>query len=635
MPALRLALKNSLVLLKSMSSSSRRPPLLVRMRYARRRLVRRLANAGAALVAPFERILGRVTRRLFAVTERFEGIDSLVLGIGRALTWPVRASWRLMSAAIGLLPTSARNVLTAPFRLSRFLVRWISVAFIRFAEAINLDGVIWRLVKWTRPLWYPFAAVLGFVSAWLATRDYKQLLWGLPVLLALLPLAAIAGWTLIRGNDGIAAQYRLAVKEAREKKDYERVELFERKLAQLGVATELTDYQTALALAQDGELSKAYERMQKLAPIDKPGYLPAHYWIAIQLLTNKLEMPAPERHKLARTHLDHLQSLGVKGFEFDLMRAFSLQSEKKLDEAAKLLEPYAGRHPQAAMMRMEINASLERLGEARSDARLVRTHMQDRTRREENLTAQDYAAWTIAESILGDTAQAHELAQKWSTLAPDNMVARQILLEQKLRLFDSMLRLPEPDVHEMATLFVQAAQLNDKPQVLQRQLASLYRLRSQSPAVERVVDAVVNLPETPATLLEAAGTVAATVGDSVKAKEYLQRAVKKDAGNAVAWNNYAWIVAQEPNGDLDDALAAVNKALELSPNEFRFRETRGQILVRLGRWQSAVADLEVAVNGMPDSADIHRALAQAYDALGDKQLASVHQEHAARSLTSR
>ena len=212
------------------------------------------------------------------------------------------------------------------------------------------------------------------------------------------------------------------------------------------------------------------------------------------------------------------------------MRAFSLQSEKKLDEAAKLLEPYTGRYPQAAMMRMEINVSLQRLEEARSDARLVRTHMEDRTRREENLTAQDYAAWTIAEGILGDTAQAHELAEKWSALAPENKIARQILLEQKLRLFDSMLRLPEPDMStKWQNCSSQAAQLNDNPQVLQLQLASLYRLRSESRAAQRVVDAVVNLPETPATLLEAAGTVAATMGEPEKAKEYLQRAVKKES----------------------------------------------------------------------------------------------------------
>jgi tetratricopeptide (TPR) repeat protein len=598
------------------------------MRYAFNRWARRLSNAGAALIAPFERAMNRVTRGIFAITERVEGVDSLIIGIGRFLTWPVRFLWRMLIAAGGLIPEPVRNVLAAPLRLAHFLWQRTIVAFLRFAEVVNLDGIILRLVKWTRPLWYPFAAVFGFISAWLATRDYKQLLWGLPAILALLPLVSIAGWTLWRGRDSIAAQYRVAVQKARDKKDYEQVELFERKLAQLGVATELTDYQTALALAKDGEIDKAYERMQKLAPVDEPGYLPAHYWIAIQLMTDKLSVPEPERQKLVTIHLDHLQSMNVKGFEFDLMRAFAWQSQKKLDEAAELLEPYAGRYPQAAMMRMEINASLDRFEDARSDARLVRTHMEDRSQREEKLTAQEVGAWTIAESILGNSTQAHALAKQWLTLAPDNKTARQILLDQKLRMFNSMLQLREPDIDEMATLFVEAAQLIDNPQLVQRQLATLYRLRAESPLAGRIVAAIVNVPDAPSSLLEAAGTVSATMGDNEVAKEFLQRAVEKDPKNAVAWNNYAWIVAHEPNGNLDNALAAVNKALALSPNEFRFRETRGQIYIRLKRWQSAVEDLEFAANAMPDSTEIHLALAKAYEALGDKQLARVHQEHA-------
>jgi tetratricopeptide (TPR) repeat protein len=618
-----------------MSFPPERPPLFIRLQFALFRLGRRLSDVGAKLIAPFEWVLARVTHALFAASERFEGVDSVLFGLGYVLSWPVRMLWRMMTAGAGLLPESARNVLTAPFGLLRFLWHWAVVSFMRFAEAINLDGIVWRLVTWTWPIWYPFAALFGFISAWLATRNYKQLLWGLPVILALLPLAAITGLTFWRGNESIAGQYRVAVRQARENKDYARVSLFERKLAQLGVPTERTDFQTALALAQDGELEQAYERMQKLAPLEAAGYQPAHYWILHQLLTGALKMPDQQRQELVRIHLGHLQSLGVKGFEIDLIKAVSLQWEKKLDEAAKLLEPYAAKHPQAAMMRMQLNMSLQRIEDARNDARLVRTHMDGLVRRDEKLSSQDYAAWTIAEAILGESPQAHTLAEQWSALEPENKIARQILLEQKLRLFNSMLQTPAPDVEQLATLFLQASQLIDNPLVLQRHLASLYRMRSDSAVTQRVVDAVVNLPETPSSLLEAAGTVAATMGEPEKAKEYLQRAVQKDPANAVAWNNYAWIVAQEPEGDLDDALTAVNKALQLSPDEFRFRETRGQIFIRLGKWQSAVEDLEFAANAMPGSADIHGSLAKAYEALGDQQLARVHREHAARPLSSR
>jgi tetratricopeptide (TPR) repeat protein len=76
-------------------------------------------------------------------------------------------------------------------------------------------------------------------------------------------------------------------------------------------------------------------------------------------------------------------------------------------------------------------------------------------------------------------------------------------------------------------------------------------------------------------------------------------AVKKDPKNAIAWNNYAFIVTQGEKPDYDEALKAVNKALEILPEEYHFRETRGQILVSLGKWQEAIPDLEFAVNGMP------------------------------------
>ena len=62
------------------------------------------------------------------------------------------------------------------------------------------------------------------------------------------------------------------------------------------------------------------------------------------------------------------------------------------------------------------------------------------------------------------------------------------------------------------------------------------------------------------------------------------------------------------------------------PEEFRFRETRGQILVALGRWRDAVDDLEFALNGMPDAAPVHMALATAYERLGESELARVHRE---------
>jgi tetratricopeptide (TPR) repeat protein len=368
--------------------------------------------------------------------------------------------------------------------------------------------------------------------------------------------------------------------------------------------------------------------MQQLAPADEAGYLPAHSWIIEQLVSGNLQLSADERQRLLKAHLDHVQTLGAKGDTLELLRAVTLVHDQKIAEAVELLEPLASRMPPAATMRMECNITLQRFEDARRDARTVRLHMEDRTRRGEVLSPQDYRSWTVAEDLLGNQSKAHALAEQWHRLEPENAVARSTLINLSQRMFRATLALPNPDVDRLIALFLQAAELTDDPKALQEQITMLYRMRADYPLAQRFVDKVMSSPRTPAAILEAGGTIAATFGETDRAKSYLQRAVQKDPRNAVAWNNYAWLVAHDPNGDLDDALKAVNTALEIRPNDIRFRETRGQVLVRMGRWKEAIEDLEFAANGLPQSRDIHLSLAKAYDALGDRQLAQVHREHA-------
>jgi tetratricopeptide (TPR) repeat protein len=610
-------------------SDRNRPSLIERLRQAPGRAAKWLSGVGAAIVSPFERAAAAMTHKLFAVSEGFEGVESLLVQIGLALLWPVRMLWRLL-ARIGaaLVPRSARNALAAPFHAFSTLAQSFGHGLMRAAEALNLDGVVLRLIRWTRLFWYPFAALGGFVHAWLSTRSFRQLLWGLPVFVVLLPLAAIAGWTKWLGRDGVAAQYRLAIKEARDEKDFKRADLFERKLAQLGVETQFAEYQTAYALGQDGKYSEAYERMKRLAPADRPGYPPAHSWIVHHLLLGLLEDSDEARMRLAKAHLDHLHSLGTKNPNIDLWRALWLSKNQQPEEAAKVLEPLVSRIPPAAVMRMKIHALLNKPDDARSDARWVRSHMQDRSDNGDALSPQDFNDWQIAERLLGNVPKAHSLAERWLKAEPTSKEARAALAELSQRMFDRALAAPNPDAERMAALFVQAGELAEDHTRLQKQVAALYRLRSRFPVADEVVIRIVDSPKTPATILEAIGTAAATVGELDKAKDYLQRAIKMDPQNSIAWNNYAWILLQGPESDLEAALQAVTKALAIRPDEFRYRETRGQVLVRMARWQEAIADLEYAANGMPESRDIHLSLAKAYDALGDKQLAQVHREHA-------
>ena len=250
---------------------------LEKLKRSFQRQMHRLSELGATLVRPIDRAFQVIGRALFTGSERFE--DSMG-SVGQLLTWPFRAIGRLSNTlAASLLPESFRKLVTAPFRGLGHFSRRLGPGLMHAAEAVNLDRPVLWFVWLLQPIWRPIAAIGGFFYAWGATRNYKQMLWGLPALLLMMPFVLVLAKTVVFGNVNVASQYRMAVKEALEVKDYDRAQLYERKLAQLGVDTKLTDYRTAEAFARDGKLAEAYERMQRLAPIDEPGYLAAHFWI--------------------------------------------------------------------------------------------------------------------------------------------------------------------------------------------------------------------------------------------------------------------------------------------------------------------------------------------------------------------
>ena len=85
--------------------------------------------------------------------------------------------------------------------------------------------------------------------------------------------------------------------------------------------TKLTDYRTAINLEEQEKFDEAYERMQRLAPDDRPGYPSAHYWMAMRLIDGKFVDSPEEGRARAKLHLDHLQQLGVEDPNLSLMRA--------------------------------------------------------------------------------------------------------------------------------------------------------------------------------------------------------------------------------------------------------------------------------------------------------------------------
>ncbi len=73
----------------------------------------------------------------------------------------------------------------------------------------------------------------------------------------------------------------------------------------------------------------------------------------------------------------------------------------------------------------------------------------------------------------------------------------------------------------------------------------------------------------------------------------------------------------EANGDVNEALTHLNKAVMLCPNLMQARVDRARALIRSGKHQDALPDLQAAEKESPDEPSIHFLLASVYRAQGN------------------
>jgi tetratricopeptide (TPR) repeat protein len=89
-------------------------------------------------------------------------------------------------------------------------------------------------------------------------------------------------------------------------------------------------------------------------------------------------------------------------------------------------------------------------------------------------------------------------------------------------------------------------------------------------------------------------------------------------------NNMATLLTLSTPPELGRALAIIQSVITNSPGNPEFRDTRGQIFLKLRRYQEAITDLEFALPSLKPAASAHKALAEAYQGLGLTQLAQEH-----------
>ena len=125
------------------------------------------------------------------------------------------------------------------------------------------------------------------------------------------------------------------------------------------------------------------------------------------------------------------------------------------------------------------------------------------------------------------------------------------------------------------------------------------------------------------------GTRALEAGNVESAIMHLELAYKANADSPLALNSLAWGLAHRDPPKLDRALELIDAAIPLSDHP-NFHGTRAVILAAMGRSQDAISELEAVLRRYPDPAWVHEQLADLYRQAGEKDLARLHAQLAAR-----
>lgn len=106
-----------------------------------------------------------------------------------------------------------------------------------------------------------------------------------------------------------------------------------------------------------------------------------------------------------------------------------------------------------------------------------------------------------------------------------------------------------------------------------------------------------------------------------EAVEAYERAIRLDAGNHNAMNNYAYFLSVR-NERLDDALELVETALQLEPENTSYLDTIGWIHYKLGNYENALEYTQQAADKNDASPEVFEHLGDIYSKLGNDQQAA-------------
>lgn len=451
-------------------------------------------------------------------------------------------------------------------------------------------------------------------------REWGDLALGLLSLTGLLVVVPLLFFVRNR-EKSLEHVYRIEAEEAFNNNDEERgVILFDR-LVRLR-PTDGDRFRLAMWLRETGQTDRSNTILNQIAPSDDRGYGPAHFWFAKQI------MDAPEvTTDSVISAINHLLNAGATeraSGELDMMLAKCYWATESHKEALEALRDAAVRNPKYYHDLFRTCQQVNILPAASTAAKLSADYLKpivtdtprDRESRRKYVEAM---IW------LKDYKAAEQVLRQGMKLDPEGEWHK-TLSEAYLAQFRQT-KTEGLGVYDLLGFLEKAIKANPESPNALTELTD-FALNDANDRIDAILEGVLTSGRHTAIVHFVLGSRQFQRGES--GLLHMRQAYQLDKNLVFAANNLAYQEILSEDGDLDAGLELISEVLERFPKSHAFRETRGQLLTGLARYEEAIVDLEYALAKYPEEQKLRESLSQCYKELGQPGMAERHAEKARR-----
>jgi tetratricopeptide (TPR) repeat protein len=466
--------------------------------------------------------------------------------------------------------------------------------------------------------------ILLLIELWFETRPYRLLWWSVPAILLGFAWVSLGFVLAFTNPAGTRTYYSSVADRALANRNYQTARVAANRLLLSGPASrEENLFRLAVAQFGLGQEREGSALLNLVAPLEKPGYAPAHLFAARQLLTQT--NVTAQMLRQAEIQLNHALKLEPDSIEAHQMLGRLYFQRRNWDLAKPHLLAVVSARPDTALLLAVLARAQDNDADMRRWAATAAGYYQGKVEKAGEENPPDRMAWATALAIQERYAEAADILKTGMKNSSDKTYASGLGNIYA----DWAAHVAKTDPHNVVSrlqLIQQGLDFDPQNLGLLEQLLPMTRLpEPEAKSAQTLLTQMLAQGGSSAMLHFVVGNDAYQRGDVEQAGEHFKLAFELAPSLPVVANRMALMLALGKQPDLPRALAISQTLVEKYPNEPEVRNTRGIILAHLGRSEEAVKDLEFALPNLRDKSATHTALALAYRNLGLTELADEHE----------